>query len=71
MKMARLSVGQRVITKPAGYYSGEGVIKSIQRLRQQSTPTSKITIREMVAVYFVGKGTVWFNKADVKVVRSK
>ena len=67
--MARLSVGQRVITKPAGYYSGEGVIKSIQRLRQQSTPTSKITVREMVAVYFTGKGTTWFNKSDVRVIK--
>jgi hypothetical protein len=68
--MARLRVGQHVkVSASHGYYSGDGIVKSIQKLRQQSTPSSKVTVREMVAVYFTGKGTVWFNKSEVRVAK--
>ena len=50
--MLTYKIGDILHIENEGYYSGEGKIKSIETWKNG---------RLMIAVYFTGKGTVWFD----------
>ena len=45
--------GDKIHIENEGYYSGDGEIKAIEKWKDG---------RIMIAVYFTGKGTVWFDE---------
>ena len=67
--MAKITTGDRVYVSPKSdpdYYSGEGVLKAIKKLKMQSTPTGAAHTQTMMAVLFAGKGTIWVDPVRVK-----
>lgn len=50
--MVTYEIGDNIRIKNEGYYSGTGVIKAIEKWKDGRT---------MMAVYFQGKGTVWYD----------
>ena len=51
--MLTFKVGDILHIENEGYYSGDGIIKAIEKWKDGRT---------MIAVYFTGKGTVWFDQ---------
>lgn len=50
--MITYKIGDTIRIENEGYYSGEGIVKAIQKWNDG---------RNMLAVYFQSKGTVWFD----------
>jgi len=55
----------------APYYSGEGKVVDVQKLRVKDSPSARTVIRTMVAVHLPTKGTIWFRPQDIKKARRR
>jgi hypothetical protein len=67
-----VKIGDWVVAsnKEDRYYSGEGKVVAIERLKTKKIPTSRTIIKDMIAVHFSGKGTIWFLPNEVKLLNN-